>query len=312
MDEEKKLYPFKFIPIDEDPAEEVLLADLGYQDSMIRGGWLSANCISEVMDTYMDRVSGERQFEQFGRQFPVMLKVINGLERTPLMVCPDDEIAAQRLDFLGKAKFWYVNSVEPGSKIYLGFKRDVGAEEFYMACRHNTVEDLLNEVEPHPGDCFFIKPGMVHAAGKGVKITEVAECSPLDFRIHNWGDIVPGDEFDAGLNLEAAFDFIIYSACPAAECSGKACPAGCNVFNVNMVRLKDSTHIQSGEADSFVLYHCVSGEASLQIMSEVGPVNYTVSQGECLLVPAEVPDYYLIPVLKDTVLLETVAGKQLS
>ena len=308
MDDEKKLYPFKFIPIDENPAENVLLADLGYQDSMIRDGWLSANCISEVMDTYMDRVTGERSFEFYGRQFPVMLKVINGLERTPLMVCPDDETAAQRLDFLGKAKFWHINSAKPGSRIYLGFKKDVQAEEFYMACRHNTVEDLLNIVEPKEGDCFFVKPGLVHAAGEGVVITEIAESSPLDFRIHNWGKPIPGDEFDAELNLEAAFDFIDYKACPAASCSGKDCPAGCDEFNVRLVKPKDSEHISSSEADSFVLYYCIKGEASLQIPSEVGPVNYTVKAGECLLVPAEVPDFFLIPVLKGTKLLETVIG----
>ena len=56
MEEEKKLYPFKFIPIDETTQENVLLADLGYQDSLVREGWLAANSISEIMDMYMDRV----------------------------------------------------------------------------------------------------------------------------------------------------------------------------------------------------------------------------------------------------------------
>ena len=36
--------------------ESFELADLGYRDSLIREGWLASNSISELMDTYMDRI----------------------------------------------------------------------------------------------------------------------------------------------------------------------------------------------------------------------------------------------------------------
>ena len=326
MEEEKKLYPFKFIPIDENPRENVLLADLGYQDSLVREGWLAANSISEIMDMYMDRVVGEHVFAWYGRQFPVMVKVLDGSARTPLLVSPDDETAAQRLDFLGKAKLWHVDSVQPGGRIYLGFKEDTSAEAFYYACRDNSVQDMLYSVEPKEGDCFFIYPGLVHAAGKGVRITEIAESSPLDFRLSDWGasdqdgDDIELDEFDAALTLEAAFDFIDYRKYrPALHDHAHSHDGGisthltdCEEFSVTKLNLTDAMHIYSSKLDCFVLYICTKGEASLQVIfdEEIGPVNYTVKAGECILVPAEVPDFFLVPVAKGTSLLEVTVEKR--
>ena len=313
MEEEKKLYPFKFIHIDENPAEDVHLADLGYQDSLVQNGWLSANSISEIMDMYMDRVVGEHVFNYYGRQFPVSVKYLDGSARTPLLVHPDDEIAGQRFDFLGKAKLWYVASAKPGAKLFLGFKEDVAAEDFYMACRHGNVEDLLNVVEPSKGDYFFIRPGLVHAASEGLVVAEIAECSPLDFRIFNWGREFEGDEFDASLNLEAAFDFIDYRKYSGSKCApaaGDKSPAlritDCSEFAVSLLKMRDPLHISGEQSDSFALYTCVSGEMSLQVKEGEGTVNYKVPAGESILVPAEVPDFYLVPVASDTAVLETV------
>ena len=320
MEEEKKLYPFKFIPIDEDPRETVLLADLGYQDSLVREGWLAANSISEIMDMYMDRVVGEHVFAWYGRQFPVMARILGGQERTPLMVTPDDETAAQRLDFLGKAKLWYVNGADEGGRIYLGFKEDTSAEDFYYACRDNKVENLLYSVQPKAGDCFFIYPGLVHAAGKGVRITEISECSPLDFRLCNWGKPIEGDDFDTSLGLEAAFDFIDYKKyVPDLHNHAHSHDGGlsthlteCEEFSVTKLKLTDALHIYSSKFDCFLLYVCLEGEASLQVIfdPEIGPINYTVKEGECILVPAEVPDFFLVPVARNTSLLEVTVEKR--
>ncbi len=59
--EEKKLYPLAFCSLADEygwGTDEFLLADLGYRDSLIREGWLAGNAISEIMDTYLDRVVG--------------------------------------------------------------------------------------------------------------------------------------------------------------------------------------------------------------------------------------------------------------
>ncbi|MBQ2104087.1 MAG: hypothetical protein II478_02820, partial [Bacteroidales bacterium] len=68
----------------------------------------------------------------------------------------------------------------------------------------------------------------------------------------------------------------------------------------------------SSKFDCFLLYVCLEGEASLQVIfdPEIGPINYTVKEGECILVPAEVPDFFLVPVARDTSLLEVTVEKR--
>ena len=321
MEEEKKLYPFKLVPIEDTPDQIWHLADLGYPDSMVRNGWLATNTLSEIMEMYMDRVVGEGVFAAYGRQFPVSVKTLKGISRTPLLVHPDDEIAAQRFDFLGKAKLWYVVSARPGAKLYLGFRRDVSAGEFYDACQEGTVEDLLKVLEPKAGDSFFIAPGTVHAAGEGLVIAEIAESSPLDFRLYDWGrDARELDPFDAELTLEAAFDFIDFRAWqPAAPVAAATAEGTVRLsdnpeFIASRIALGAPLHIVCEEFGSFVAYLCLSGEASVQV-GTVAPNgermmdNYVFGAGETLLVPAEVPDFYLVPRAEGTVLLEAVVER---
>ena len=69
QDSEKKLYPLHFLPrTGETPWGSVTytLADLGYIDPEVAGGWLAGNTFSELMETYLERVSGDEAFEAFG------------------------------------------------------------------------------------------------------------------------------------------------------------------------------------------------------------------------------------------------------
>ena len=174
---EKKLYPFKFIPVPslkpwggsalvkdlkkkfvtvDDNGDEIVLdedalvgesweiADMGIEDSVVANGWLAGNTISELMDTYLERIVGEDVYKYFGRQFPVLVKFLDIQERISLQLHPDDEIAAERYDSLGKAELWYILDVKPGSKIYLGFNREVTAQEFYDRCNNHIGTSLDN------------------------------------------------------------------------------------------------------------------------------------------------------------------------
>lgn len=322
MEEEKKLYPMKFVPIEEAKGEVVQIADLGYLDSEIRNGWLAASSIGEVMEMYMDRVVGEGVFGYYGRQFPVTIRFRDIQGRTPLMVHPDDVIAEERFDMLGKSKLWYVLSAAPGARLFLGFKRDVSSAEFYEGCRKGTVESLLNPVEVKAGDSWFIYPGLVHAAQGDITIVEISESSPLDFRLFTWGADRMVDDFDSELTLEAAFDFIDYgkyhpyvSEAAASELhedeAGNTTRLTDNPeFTVHEVRLKDALHVYCEKFGSFVTYTCLSGEAVIQAEVDGVKETYSVKPMETILIPVEVPDFFLMPAARDTVLLETMVEAQ--
>ena len=377
---EKKLYPFKFIPVasprpwggsvlvnelgkqfvecDEDGNETVLgadekigesweIADMGIVDSVVSNGWLAGNTISELMETYMERIVGENVHNFYGRQFPILIKFLHVNEKLSVQIHPDDEIAEERYDMLGKEELWYVMDAKPESKIYLGFNRDMTAQEFYDRCKNGTVEEVLNVIHPKKGDVIYIKPGTIHSAEGGILLAEVEESSDMTFRLYDWGR-----EFNPAtarpMHLEEAIDLIDYRAfnpvqyrkgplwdeeasyepCKTCDC-GDECHCSEDhhhhhsegdivetlvelpQFNVTKLNLKDPLHIYTEQFESFIIYMCIEGAASVQVPStkengEAYMENYEFSKGECILIPADMEDFYLVPRDSSTILLEAV------
>lgn len=413
---EKKLYPFKFIPVasrrpwggsalvrdlgkkfveaDDEGNETVLgpdvligesweLADMGIEDSVVAEGWLAGNTIGELMETYLERIVGENVYNHYGRQFPLLIKFLDINDRLSVQVHPDDEVAAERYDSLGKAEIWYVMDAKEGARMYCGFTREVSAQEFYDRCKSGTVDEILNVIYPKKGDVIYITPGTVHAADGGLLIAEIQESSDMTFHLYDWGR-----EFDPAtarkMHLEEAIDVIDYNAfdfglyrkgplwgeeashmpCHAHSCS---CTDGCHCheeghechcdeeghechcheeghechcheddhchhedhhhgaeeggvvetlvespqFNVTALHLSDPLHIYTEKFESFIVYICLEGAASIQVPStkpngEAYMENYEFAKGETILVPAELPDFYLVPRDRSTLLLEAV------
>ncbi|NLZ19849.1 MAG: hypothetical protein GXY24_06260 [Bacteroidales bacterium] len=343
MEEEKKLYPLKFCSLQDDypwGGETFVLADLGYRDSLVREGWLAGNSLSELMDTYLDRVVGDGVYEFYGRQFPLCVRLIRCRGRMPLRVHPDDETAAQRYDFLGKEKLWYVLRAGAGARLMAGFRRDTDASEVYAKCLDGSVEDILNVVAPHPGQALRIPAGTPHAAAGDVEILEIGESSPMDFCLCGWGEEVHPDEFDPALTLVDALDFIDYRQFQAkSAASGRTRPVapgstgdpvpGAELLvalpQLRVERIPLVAALQfSRELGPFLLYSCVRGAASLQLslpgsapspgtsrpgggspLSDDRGLDVTLRAGETVLVPAEVASFALVPTERDTVLLES-------
>ncbi len=222
--EEKKLYPFRLTRIEDTypwGSEEFRLADLGYRDTFVHDGWLSGSTLGELMETYLDRVTGEHVFDAFGVQFPFQIRRLNVKDRMPLRVSPEDETARDRYDHLGKEKLWYVVSADKGSRLLIGFRRDTDASELYAECLEGNPVKLLNTLEPRAGQFFYIPAGTPHCAFGPMTIVEVSESSALDFCLCDWGNDV-GDEFDETLSIIDALDFIKYDQYPEMLLSGNA------------------------------------------------------------------------------------------
>ena len=380
---EKKLYPFKFIPVAsrrpwggsnlvtkygkafvecDDEGNEIALgadeligesweiADMGFEDSVLANGWLAGNTISEIMETYLERVVGEDVYKYFGRQFPLLVKFLDINGKLSVQVHPDDEIAAERYDALGKSELWYVLDAQPDANVYMGFKREVTAQEFYDKCNDGTVVDLLNVFHPKKGDVLFITPGTVHAVDGNIQLVEIQESSDLTFRLYDWGR--EKDPVTARpIHLEEAIDlidYLPYDMCKyrkgplwGEDASNEPCCShndhccdhehdhehhaheGQTVetlvesaqFTVSKLNLTDPLHIYTEQFGSFIVYVCIEGAASIQVPStrpdgEAFMDNYEFKKGETMMIPADMPDFYLVPRDRSTVLLEAVTRVQ--
>ena len=295
--ENKKLTPMRFLSDRKEMpwgAVEYKLADLGFIDSMASEGWLKGNNLSDIMQTYLERVVGETSFNWYGTQFPVLVKKLSVKGRTSLHVTADDEVAEQRYDAFGKTALWYVEAAGPDARLYLGFKEDISAADFYKACHENKVESLLHSVKPKAGESYLITPGMVHAA-KDVTLVEIAEASELWFRLHDWGSE------ERELHLEEAFDLIDFQRYRVKrDTEGKGAIAITPQFTVNKINLTQPLKSTRDEDDTFLLYYCTRGVADIQ----ADKVNYKMKEGDLILVPAETNEFFLLPESQDAQLLE--------
>ncbi|MBQ3812187.1 MAG: class I mannose-6-phosphate isomerase [Bacteroidales bacterium] len=295
--ENKKLTPMRFLSDRKEMpwgTVEYKLADLGFIDSMASEGWLKGNNLSDIMQTYLERVVGETSFNWYGTQFPVLVKKLTVKGRTSLHVTADDEVAEQRYDAFGKTALWYVEAAGPDARLYLGFKEDITAADFYKACHENKVESLLHSVKPKAGENYLITPGMVHAA-KDVTLVEIAEASELWFRLHDWGSE------ERELHLEEAFDLIDFQRYRVKrDTEGKGAIAITPQFTVNKIALTQPLKSTRDEDDTFLLYYCTRGVADIQ----ADKVNYKMKEGDLILVPAETNEFFLLPETSDAELLE--------
>ena len=360
METKKQLYPLKFIPIpskrvwggsnlikklgkefheadengnerkltaDEAIGESWEIADMGAQDSVVANGWLAGNTISELMETYLDRIVGEDVYGRYGRQFPLLIKFLDIQNKLSVQVHPDDEVAEQRYDSLGKSEIWYVLDAAEGAKVYAGFNREISAQELYDRCHNGTVEEVLNVLHPKKGDAIRIVPGTIHAADGGLLIAEIQESSDLTFRLYDWGR-----EFNPKtarkMHLDEAIDLINYSKFDDSlfikgPLWGDECKvdgpvrelAKCPQFTVNEMKVSAPLQISKEKFNGFIIYMCIEGGASIQVSVPDGKGGKTtesteVHKGDTVLVPADMPDFFIVPTERDTLLVEAMVERQ--
>jgi len=137
-------------------------------------------------------------------ELPLMVKVLDVEDRLSVQVHPDAGTARAH-GTEAKAEAWIVLEADPGARIWRGLREEVEPAAFREAVGAGKVEDLLHSFEPRAGDVVPVQAGVVHAAGGGLLLAEVQQCSETTYRLWDWGRT--GDagrplHLDAG--LEAA------------------------------------------------------------------------------------------------------------
>lgn len=120
-------------------------------------------------------------------RFPILAKFIDARLSLSIQVHPDDDYALMAENEYGKNEMWYVMDCDENSYIYLGFSRDVTAEEIRSRIENNTLTDILNRIFVKKGDAFFIPAGTVHAIGAGAFICEIQQNSNVTYRLYDFG-----------------------------------------------------------------------------------------------------------------------------
>lgn len=261
----------------------------GVQDdiSRVANGFLEGNNLEEIVEVYMGDLVGEKIFEKFGREFPLLIKLIDANEDLSIQVHPPDELSRERHHAYGKTEMWYVLEADKDAKIYTGFRQEMTKEAFRRSMDKGDIADKLNVEKPEPGDVFFLPAGRVHAIGRGVVLAEVQQTSDITYRIWDWNrnglDGKPRE-----LHTELSVDAIDYKSYDSYKTRIEPVPDGtvnlvdCDYFTCNLIDLDRAMVKDYSLTDSFIIYLCTAGKAGIEW--EEGKME--IAKGETILVPA--------------------------
>ena len=221
--------------------------------------------------------------------FPVLIKLIDAKDPLSIQVHPSDEYALRVEGEYGKTEMWVIVDCEPGAFLYFGVNRPVSKEEFRRRIEDNTVLEVLNKVEVHPGDVFFIQAGTIHAIGAGILICEIQQNSNCTYRVYDY-DRRGADGRPRELHIEKALDVCRLEPSDTASRLGevKALAGGtvqqlgaCKYFSTEKLIVEEALTLEVGE-DSFVSLLATDGSGWVE-----GPENKLAFRaGDSLLVPA--------------------------
>ena len=256
--------------------------------SVVANGCLKSNNLQELIEVYMGDLVGEKIYDKYGLEFPVLIKLIDAEDVLSIQVHPNDQLAEERHHSYGKTEMWYVIAAEPGASLYVGFNRQVTRQEYLDAVATGTLPSLLNKVEVKAGDAYFIPAGTVHAIGKGLLIAEIQQTSDITYRVDDWGRVdAHGKPREQHTELAVdAIDFGApqnYNVTSAPVLNSPVQIKECPYFTTNIIQIHGVVERDFTRLDSFVIYICLGGE--LQVRGAEGSISLV--RGESTLVPAE-------------------------
>jgi len=311
------LYPLKFTPILKEKiwggnklntilnkeakasdkiGESWEISGINGDESIISNGFLQGNTLSEVIEIYMGELVGDKVFQKFGHEFPLLIKLIDASDILSIQVHPDDKLSKKRHKAFGKTEMWYVLQADKEATLISGFKQNTDQAQYTKALNNNTLESILAHHKVQAGDAFFIPAGRVHAIGKGIMLAEIQQTSDVTYRIYDF------DRKDANgktreLHTDLALDAIDFE--PAQnlriDYKGKTNEASeianCNYFKTNLIELDQIIEHDFYALDSFLIYLCVEGEFDIVC----GEHQVQVTTGETVLIPADLRTIKIVP-----------------
>ena len=325
MNTDKSLYPLQFAPILKDYiwggtklknvlnkkaqtnncAESWELSGVSGNVSVVNKGFLKGNNLQELIEIYMGELVGDKIYEKYGVEFPILIKFIDAQDDLSIQVHPDDKLAAERHDAYGKTEMWYVMEAGYESNLIVGFNQNIDKRKYVQALSEKKLSDILNYEKVSAGDVFFMPAGRVHAIGKDILLAEIQQTSDVTYRIYDW-ERVDDTGKPREMHTELALDAIDYKQHDEYKTryqktiNGTTELVNCPYFTTNLITLEQPLEKNYQDLDSFVIYICTSGSCTLNWGTSE---SLQIRKGDTILLPAVLNKIWITP-LEATELLE--------
>lgn len=319
-----RLYPLKFIPQIKDKIwggkklREILgksyasdKAGESWEISGVQGnisvtenGFLAGNNLQELIEVYMGDLVGDKIYDQFGIEFPLLIKFIDATEQLSIQVHPNDEMAMKRHALYGKTEMWYILQADKKSELIVGFNKKIEKNTYKHHLEKKSLPEILNYVKINAGDVVFLPAGRIHAIGAGILLAEIQQTSDVTYRIYDF-DRLDSNGNPRELHTDLALDAIDYSFDNkykidySYKINESSELVRCKYFSASILDFDKPVDKDYLQIDSFVIYMCLEGDFNIEYYENE---TLKVSKGDSLIIPAELKNLRLNPVTETKIL----------
>ena len=263
--------------------------------SEVAEGALAGKNLQELLATYQGKLVGERVYQKYGNEFPLLIKFIDANDDLSIQVHPDDELAQQRHNSFGKTEMWYIMQADDEAQLTVGFNQPMSREKYLDAFEDGKLMSILNEEDVQAGDVYFLPAGRVHSIGKGILLAEIQQTSDVTYRIYDF-DRKDDQGKTRELHVEQALDAIDYQEYDEYKTLYEAKEdevvdiVKAPYFVTSRLQFTKNTSRDYSDRDSFTIYVCVDGEADIYNDGK----SYSIKKGEACLLPASIKHVELV------------------
>jgi mannose-6-phosphate isomerase len=221
---------------------------------------------------------GAEHVGRYGSDTGLLVKLLDAGQRLPVHVHPDRRFAAEHLARPhGKTESWIVVEAEPDAAVYVGFNRDVGADELIGWARSQDVEAMLaatNRVPVVAGDSVLCPAGTPHAISAGILVIELQEPADLSIMME-WASFgLAEQEATLGLPLEEALACVNRRALPPERLDALR---GRPLNSADLIGAAGS--LLPAEGDPFFVAERVDARVSQHLSQSYGVLVVTAGEG---------------------------------
>lgn len=270
------------------------VSDVEGDTSVVSNGPLQGKSLKELLQIYKEDLLGLQNFKIFQDQFPLLIKFIDAKEDLSIQLHPNDQLAKERHNSFGKTEMWYVVQADEDARLIVGFNQKVTPGIYLEHLENKTLPNILNSETVKAGDTFFIEVGRIHAIGAGVMVAEIQQTSDITYRVYDWDRVddqgnsrelhndlaIDAIDFDMPDNFKVAYEKTANKSNDMVQCP---------YFTTKFIHVTESLEKENTK-DSFLIYMCVEGEATIQTQN----MDVDVKQGETVLIPAALKNYKIL------------------
>ena len=272
--------------------------------SVVSNGFLAGNSLQELIEVYMGDLVGDKIYEKYGVEFPLLIKFIDANDKLSIQVHPDDELAMERHNAYGKTEMWYIVEAEKDARLISGFNRFLNKQSYLEFFNQKRLVEIMNFEQAGSGDVFFTPAGRVHAILSGILLAEIQQTSDITYRIYDW-DRTDSDGKSRELHTDLALDALDfknyekYRTDYESVLNLTATIADCPYFTTGLIHFDQPVEKDFNFIDCFVIYMCIEG--GMEIVYSDSEME-TIKAGESVLIPASLKNLVLRPMVESKVL----------